>query len=590
MKQFLKTVLAVIVGLILMSFIGIFLISGFVAALSSGMESSGAPIAKEGILKLDMSKIIIAEQGSEDFDFQSMRSGLSEETPKTIGLWQAVQAVNAAAEDPGVKCIYILPDGGATDIAQLSEFRTALVNFRNSGKPILAYTISPGTGSYYLASVADKIYMTSYQGGMPMMLGLSSRLIFLKDLLDLVGVNMQLVRHGKYKSAGEMYVRNSASPENLEQNQSMINSLWGSIAGEIAQSRDIRVEDLNKVIDDLSLCIPEDFVACGLVDELVDLEGLKEKLAVQAGKEKFKDVKMIPFCDYAAAKVLPNYKAKDKIAIIFADGEIIDGKGSKEIAGDRFAKLISEVREDKNVKAVVLRVNSPGGSVLASEKIKRELDLIKGTKPLVASYGSYAASGGYWISNNCDRIFSDKTTLTGSIGVFSIVPEASKAVKNLAHVTVTAVNSNKHSDMYSFTKPLDKDEYDYLLRSVEVIYDKFTATVAEGRGLKQEYVDEIGQGRVWTGLQGLENGLVDEIGTLEDAVRYAAGLAGDSDLKAWNITETPKPLGAFESIMSTIGEKPADNDAVSAFVSFCKNNCKATTNMARIPYEIELVF
>ena len=542
MKDFLKYTAAVICGFLIM------LGFGFLGALvASG--SSTPSIPKSGVLAIDMSKVSIGEQ-SRDGSTLSMLGG---ESSSTIGIWDAVQAVNTAATDPAVKYIYLRTDGSMSGIAALEEFRAALADFRTySGKAIVSYIESPTSGSYWLASVADKVYMTAHEGATTMINGVSSQMMFLGDLLDRLGVNVQLIRHGKYKSAGEMYTRSSASPENREQYQRMVDSIWETMASEIAASRGITVERLNAAVDGLELNMPQDFVDCGLVDELMTSEELKEQLAVLAVEDDFKDVSMIPFSDYVAAR-RPVSKASKKIAVVYAEGGIVDGSGKSEVAGDRFAQMIADVRADSTVKAVVLRVNSPGGSVLASEKIKTELDLLKQTKPLVASYGDYAASGGYWISTNCDRIYSDATTLTGSIGVFGMVPDFSKTANDLLHVNIETISSNRHGDMYSGMRPFDQAEYDYMLESIESIYDRFTTIVSDARSLPKETVDAVGQGRVWTGSDAMVIHLVDEIGGLGDAVSYAAVAAGDPDIANWSVTGYPKPMSQMEELLEMFG-------------------------------------
>ena len=323
-------------------------------------------------------------------------------------------------------------------------------------------------------------------------------------------------------------------------------------------------------------------------------------IATLAVKDNFKDVNIVNFPDYVDLLGAVPSKARKKIAVIYADGDIIDGKVKQNVAGDRFASIISQVRADSTVKAVVLRVNSPGGSVLASDKIRAELNLLKQDKPLIASYGDYAASGGYWISSNCDKIYSDAATLTGSIGVFSMIPDLSRTAREIAHINVTSVVSNKHGDMYSFMRPLDNAEYDYMLHSVEDIYDRFTSIVAEGRDLDADYVDSIGQGRVWTGADALGKGLVDEIGTLEDAVRYAAACAGDATLANWKVTGFPAPLTNLEMVMEMLGESKDAEDNIfagtflektaSALKGWAKNagNGKADIVFARIPFGIDI--
>ena len=573
MKKFLKMMLAVICG-ILVLWILVFTVISVIA--SSG--SQGKAIPAEGILKIDLSKVLIDEQANETLTF-----GSNQGTP--LGLYQAVKAVEAAAEDPGVKAIYLKPDGGALGHAQMQEFRIALGKFRQSGKPIVAYSENIGTGSYYLASVADKVYVTSSLGGTPTFNGLSSQLMFFGDLLEKIGVKVQLIRHGKYKSAGEMFIRGNASPENLHQTQVFVNTIWGSLVGDMAESRGISVKQINDAIDNLELCLPQDFVDYGLADEAVDRQGLEEKLAVLAGVESFKDVKMIPFAEYAQKKVRPNVRARQKIAVLYANGEIVEGLDKQNVDGDRFASIIEGIRKDSTIKAVVLRVNSPGGSVTASEKIKAELDLLGAQKPLIASYGNYAASGGYWISNNADKIYSDATTITGSIGVFGMIPEFSKVLKDVAHVGVENVSSNKHGDMMSLTRPFTPEEYAYMQRSIEAIYERFVNIVAEARDKTPEQIDEIAQGRVWAGADALGIGLVDEIGTLEDAIAFAAISGGDANLNAWNIVEYPKTLKMADLFSGLMGPQDEDYSIyLKWFDNWKKGKCEFS--FASMPYRI----
>ena len=590
MKEFVKMTLATIAGLLIFGFISMFFSIIMIGAIAAIGETEPV-MPREGILQINMSAMTLSEQNKEADPFASLTGG---DASDNVGIYSAIQAINTAAEDPSVKFIYLKPDGAAAGIAQLEEFRTALENFKNSGKAIVSYIESPGNASYYLASVSDKIYMTSYEGGMNMFSGLSSKMIFLKDILDRLGVNVQLIRHGKYKSAGEMYIRNSASPENLEQNTEMIESTWISWAEKIAASRNITVEALNQMLDNLELNFPSDFLEKGLVDELLTREGLQQKLCDLYCAERFEDIKAIQFPEYVKAKVSTTNKADKKVAVIYAEGNIVDGNEKQQVAGDRFAGIIEDVRKDSTVKAVVLRVNSPGGSVLASEKIKNEIDLLKKRGiPVIASYGDYAASGGYWISAGCDKIYSNATTLTGSIGVFSMVPDISGTIKDKLHVNITPVNSNKHADMMSMMRPLDKDELDYMQASVERIYDKFTALVAEGRNMTVEGVDEIAQGRVWTGAEALEIGLVDEIGTIEDAISYAAfSIYGVSSLDDVEVAEYPKPQTAFETLLETLSGNtgiftgtPLEN-VEEAFRNW--NTSESGKVYARIPYEISI--
>lgn len=588
MKEFVKTTLAVMAGLFLFGIVAFFLSFAMIGTLAAVGEKQPV-MPREAVLKIDMSTFALSEQSVEANPMDMLLAGGTSVTP--LGIYDAINAINAAAADPAVKFIYMKPDGANGGTAQIEEFRKALKNFRKSGKAVVSYIESPGNASYYLASVSDKVFMTPHDGAMNSFLGLSSQMIFLKDLLDRLGVNVQLIRHGKYKSAGEMFIRNSSSKENYEQNYEMVESIWESWASEIAQSRGITTDELNGIINSLALVLPADWVENGLVDELLDYNQLEDKLCDLFVVDNYEDVKGISLTDYATLKNTVNFKAKKKVAVIYASGDIVDGDAKENVAGNRFAKIISDVRKDSTIQAVVLRVNSPGGSVLASEKIKTELDLLREYKPVIASYGDYAASGGYWISANCDKIYSNASTLTGSIGVFSIIPDLGGVVKDKLHVTVTPVNSNEHSDMLGGFRALDQKEIAYMQASVENIYDKFTKLVSEGRGMPVTRVDEIAQGRVWTGADALGINLVDEIGTIEDAISYAAlsidGVTGVQDVQ---IVGYPKPQSAMEAFLeSLMGETnvfagTAFEDVADAFMGLGKQETGKA--YARMPYVI----
>ena len=561
MKDFVKMVLAVLCGLFIVWILGFIFLLGMAgsAALSGG---SKPVLPREGVLDINYDEFVLAEQ-TQEFSFNSPAAFMGGAQIPTVGLWDAVQSIKAAAADPSVKYILLRGDAVIGGISDLEEFRAALVDFRKSGKAVVAYTENPGNGTYYLNTAADRIFMCETHGGMSQLIGLSGRMVFLKDLLDKFGVHYQLIRHGKFKSAGEMFIKNAPSEENLLQHKEMIQSIWKTCSGVMAESRGIEEAAFNDLIDNLKLNFPEDFLLSGLVDSLVNHEKLVDKLCTLAMVESKDDLHLIPFADYVAAKAPSATGGKTNVAVIFADGDIVDGDELQNMAGDRFVRVIDEVRRDKSVKAVVLRVNSPGGSVMASAKIKDALDLLKAEKPLVASYGNYAASGGYWISNGCEKIYSDATCLTGSIGVFSLIPEFSKTVKDVAHVNVVTVGSNKHSDMFSLVRPFDGEETAYLQAYVEDIYTQFVNMVAEGRDMTPEAVDEIAQGRVWTGAEALGIGLVDEIGTLGDAVAYAASLAGLVSESDYQVAAFPRPLTAMEQIMEMMGKSKRDKSILA---------------------------
>lgn len=591
MKEFLKMTLAAIVGFLVVNVVLLFFSFALLGSLAA-LGSSQPVMPRTAVLTLDMSRIAVSEQTTElDPISQIQGNDIS-----VIGIWDAIQAIDAAAADPAIKYMYLKPDRASGGIAELEELRTAIDNFRKSGKAVISYMENPSTPGYYLATASDKIYMSAYEGSMNMIAGLSSQMIFLKDILDKLGINVQLIRHGKYKSAGEMYVRNASSPENLKQNRELLDAIWGNWTETIASAREMSQDKFNSLIDGLELNFPDDFLENGLVDELVTSDQMKQKLSDFFDAGITENVPVISLSDYAKLKVVPNIKAKNKIAVIYANGNIIDGDDVEQVAGDRFASIISGVRKDSTVKAVVFRVSSPGGSVFASEKIKNEIDLLREKKPVIASYGAYAASGGYWISSNCDYIFSNAGTLTGSIGVFSMIPEFSKTLKDIAHVNITTVSTNRHGDMYSGTRPLDKAETEYMQASVERIYDRFTTLVSEGRGMDKDYVDSIAQGRVWAGSDALELGLVDRIGTIKDAIMYAVSSAkGDygQDLSNWQIVEYPRPLTTMEKIMEALGGSSAEVFAGTPLESVEKafkgwSETQSGQVYARIPYEIEI--
>jgi len=591
MKNFIKMTLATLTGLLLFGGVVTFIFAGIIGAAAS-LGKQQATVPESAVLTMDMSTVMLMEQTQEP-DPMSMLQGNSMEI-SPLGIYSAIRAINIAAQDPAIRFIYMKPDGVMGGLAHIEELRTALKHFRESGKAVVSYMENPTNAGYYLASVSDKIYMTVHDGGMNMLSGLSSQMIFLKDLLDKMGINVQLIRHGKYKSAGEMFIRSSASKENLEQNEAMIASIWKSWASEIASSREISVPQLNGMINNLELNFPEDFLSKGLVDELVTYQQMRQKLADLYVTEKPEDIKVISLQDYASARTLINLKPKGKVAVIYADGDIIDGKAKENqiVAGDRFAKIISEIRQDSTIKAAVLRVNSPGGSVLASEKIKSELALLQERMPVVASYGNYAASGGYWISAGCDKIFSNATTLTGSIGVFSMIPDFSKTVEDKLHIGMTSVNSNRHADMYGMMRPLTASETAYMQASVEKIYDKFTSLVADGRDMTVAKVDEIAQGRVWSGAEALDINLVDQIGTIEDAINWAAlSIEGVSRIADVEVVGYPKPLTGLELLLesfNTTGEQNIFTGTPFKGIgeAFGSWNASETGKVyARMPYE-----
>ena len=591
MKEFWKMLLAAVLGCIVA---GIFTLIFFITFLGNlfTFEAEGPSLRPNSVLKIDMSTLMFAEK-KQAADFQSYLTG---EALPSVTLWDAVKSIKKAEADPYINLIYLKADGISADIAQVEELRHALAEFRQSGKAVVSFCEFPTLGSYYLASVSDKVYLSANHGAGPQITGVGSQLIFLGDLLNKLDVNVQLIRHGKFKSAGEMFMRSEPSPENMLQTKEMIGSIWNSIAEEIAESRGVSAEEFGSLVDNLQLNTCQAMIDNNLADELMSREELKEKLADLSGVDDYAKVNTIDFFDYVKLRSQGNAAGRDQIAILVASGDIVEGVDEANIAGDAYATTIAQLRNDPNVKAVVLRVASPGGSVLASDKIKTEIDLLRAEKPVIASYGAYAASGGYWISNSCDHIFTDKTTLTGSIGVFAMIPDLSKTIKNKLHVNIVTVSSSKHVGG-SFA-PLDAQEKDALQAEIEDIYSAFVNTVAEGRDMEPAAVDEIAQGRVWTGADAIGLGLTDEAGTLMDAVRYAASLLGDSTLSSWNITTYPLYESTFiDDLIDSFGSELGGTSDVFAGTPLhqleytLKRWYKASTQerfFARMPYEMSI--
>lgn len=474
---------------------------------------------KAKVLKIDF-KNPIAERkaGGSSLDLMSIVNG----TPGSVTLLSYISAIDAAAQDKNIGMIYMTPENVSCGTAQLEELRAALERFRKSGKPIVAYCENFSNGSYYLASVADKVILDPASESM--ITGVGTQMIFLKDVLDALGVDVQLIRHGKYKAAGEMYTRSEASPENRLQNEALVGSIWNTISTQIAASRGCTPEQFNQWVENLDMIHAADYKAKGLVDETWYKDEVDKYLCEQNGVSKISEVSFVKINKYASK--LKKGSRKNKIAVVYADGEIVNSGSDADIVGSKMANTLRKVRDDKKVKAVVFRVNSPGGSAQAAEAIRHELQLLRAEKPVIVSFGDYAASGGYWISAESDYIFSDYNTLTGSIGVFGLIPSVGNAIRKNLKVNIETVGTTSHSDMMSGMRKLNDQEVEYIQRQIEKIYDDFTSLVSNGRGMSKDSVDAIGQGRVWSGADAMRIGLVDKQGGIQDAIDYAAQKVG----------------------------------------------------------------
>ena len=556
MKPFWKVVfggcLGTLIAFILFNLVFFWIIGSAVSSFTKGTESQPS-VPRNAILKIDFTQPI-SERGGESFSFNPMAMNAS--MSEGISLLDAIRALDAAAVDPQIRFVYLKPDQLEMSVAHIEEFRSALERFRESGKPVIAYAQGLSSGSYYLASVADKVILNAY--GDVNIAGMNSQLMYYKDLIDRLGIDVQLIRHGKYKSAGEPYIKSEMSKENKEQYEKLLGSIWGTIAESVASRRDFTVEEFNGWIDNLEISTREQAKEKGLVDELWYDEQVREYFCTLCNVKKTKDLHYVSLKDYVTARVRTNFRSKDKIAVVYADGEIVMNDEEEGSIGNNFAKVIAEVREDPQVKALVFRVNSPGGSVQAAAAIEHEIAKFKETgRPVVASYAEYAASGGYWISCGTDKIFCDKTTLTGSIGVFGLIPSFGKALKKNVYLNVYEVSTHKHGSMTNGMSPLDPEEEVVMQASIDQIYDDFVNLVSAGRGLTYEAVDDIAQGRVWAGTDALGIGLVDEMGGLSEAIAYAASMVS---LDTYRLVEYPEIEPMMNRLLTSMNEEGTEQD------------------------------
>lgn len=477
-------------------------------------------------------------------------------------------------------------------ISTIDEIRNALIDFKQSGKFIIAYSDVYMQPAYYLASVADSLFLNPE--GYLEFRGVKGQLVFIKGLLSKLEIEAQLIRHGKYKSAGEALYLDKMSNENREQYTAFIGAIWNHILKGISETRKIPVDELNAIADSLRLRNAQDALNNKFVDGTVyydEILSLMRKKIDIGEKDKLNFVTLAKYSkapDKKDSKKIPS----EKIAIVYAQGDIVDGEGDKDqVGGTAFAKAIREARENEKVKAVVLRVNSPGGSALASEIILREVLLTKKIKPVIVSMGDVAASGGYYISCAADTIFARPTTITGSIGVFGVIPNAQGFFNNKLGITFDGVETNTYSDFMSTVRPLDQFERNVIFQEIERIYETFIAHVAKGRNKTRDEVDSVGQGRVWSGTDAKQIGLIDSYGGLADAIDFAAKKAGIAD---YRLLELPKKKDPFKQIIEEItGESEAVylQEKFGEFYPYLKQIEKMKNYsgiQARLPVEISI--
>ncbi len=547
MKQFFKYVLATMVGIIFSSVVVLFIFIGIIASAISSASSSGkvVKVKENSVLLIKLDEVLSDRTGNnplEGFDFSTF------ETTPQLGLNDILKYIEKAEDDDKIKGIVLDLSSINAGMATVEEIRNALLEFKEiSGKFIYAYSEVYTQKSYYLASVADEIFLNP--AGMMELRGLAYQGMFFKGMLEKLDIEAQIIRHGKFKSAVEPFMLDKMSPENKEQTRKYIGSLWNQMVAGISEKRNKTPEEINKLADSLLVQSAEDAVAYGLVDRLCFRDEYLAVIREKVGLEKETDkINFISLGRYAKSELEPFKSEKTpEIAVIYASGDIIDGKSTSESMGSvTISEAIRKARLDENVKAIVLRVNSPGGSALASDVMWREVVLAKKAKPVVVSMGDVAASGGYYISCAADKIFASPNTITGSIGVFGMIPNMQGMFKNKMGITTDTVNTNLHADILTVFRPLTAEEKAIVQKGVEKIYDDFISKVADGRKLTKEQVDEIGQGRVWSGKDALEIGLVDELGGLNEAIMEARKLAG---LQNHRIKELPEQLDPFVEMM-----------------------------------------
>jgi protease-4 len=535
-KIMFASMLGTLLTIALILFVCIGIIAGIIAAASSPVET----VAQNSVLHLTFDKTILDREPGMPVFFDMGGA------QKIYGLEEIIKNIRKAKSDNNIKGIYLDLTDIPAGIATVSEIREALKDFKASGKFIYAYSSILSQKAYYLATVADKVYLNP-QGGM-LFKGINSELMFLKGTLEKLDVKVQIIRHGKFKAATEPLFLDKMSPENRKQITELITDVWDDMLLTISEARGISKEDLNNIADSIAIQTADDAYKYKMIDSVIYMDQFLGILRSKLGLSETASVSSVTLDKYMNAPSKEKSAAgKDKIAIIYAQGNVIDGEGDdRSVGGDRFAKAIRKAREDKNVKAIVLRVNSPGGSALASDVILREVVLANKEKPVVASFGDLAASGGYYIACGARKIIAEPTTITGSIGVWGAIPNFQGLLTNKLGITFDNAMTNKNADFISVNRPLSAYQTAIIQKEVDHTYDVFVEHVSNGRKMSREAVDSIGQGRVWSGTEAKKLGLVDDLGGLTKAIEAAAELAG---IKDYRLTALPEQKDPFTQIM-----------------------------------------
>lgn len=585
MKSFFKYLLA--------SFIGVFL--ALIVLLLVGVGSMSALFSdKTEEVKLKPNTVL-------DFNFKTPITDRSIDSPfnmvnfqtmemsGSLGLFDILKNLEKAATDPNIDGLFIQPAMSNPGISTLKEIRDAILKFKESGKFVIAYGDYYSQASYYLASAADQVYI--HPEGVIEFKGLRSEVMFFKETLEKVGVEVQVMKHGTYKSAVEPYLNTEMSEPSKEQSKAYLNAIWGEMLEGISKSREKSIEELTAIADEFAVRTPASALKNGFVDGLLYYDELLEVFKEKAGSTEDKKTRMVSMMNYRHA---PETKKKeytsDRIAIIYGTGTIgMNANGPSSIGGNHLAKAIRKARTDKKIKAIVFRVNSPGGNVLASDIIRREVELAADAKPLVISMGDYAASGGYWISTPADMIMAEKTTLTGSIGVFGLWPNAGELITDKIGLKFDGVQTNKMSDMGSMYRPLRPEERQIIQSQIENTYKKFITKVANDRDMEVSEVAKIGEGRVWSGKDALEIGLIDEFGGLQAAIDWAAKEAGLENYKTRELPFLKDPVDAI--LGQLMGRQAHINTLIETewpVIRELRETMNGGPLQARLPYSITI--
>lgn len=541
MKSFFKNVLAniVAIGILCVLFFFFFII---MIAFGSMSNEKSVDVKKNSVLTINLKTEIIDSPTEEK---QTIFNVNKKNT--SVLIYDVLEAIKKAKDDSNIKGISIEVDNINAGITQIDDLRAAIQDFKKSGKFVYAYGNTVSQSSYYLGSVADQYYLNP-SGGIELK-GLSTEVTFFKDFAEKYGIGIEVIRHGKFKSAVEPFLRNDISPENKEQLSTLLNDIWDNTASKIAVSRKMDAGQFRTVVDSLYGMIPDLSLQYKLTDKLIQKseydEMIKAKLSLKAD-DKLNKISLTGYIDSFSGKD----KSGERVAVLYASGSINNGDEYSDINSEKYIKYIKELQDDKKVKAVVLRINSPGGSANASDEILFELQQLKKKKPLIVSFGDYAASGGYYIAMAADRIYSEPNTLTGSIGVFGVMPYF-KELANRNGVRSDIVATNANSAYYSSLNGLTPYGVSLMTRSVEGTYKRFVYFVTQNRKKTFEDIDAVGGGRVWSGTRAKQIGLVDELGSLQDAVKFAAQKA---NLKSYSVSSFPKRMTAFEQIFSDLNE------------------------------------